>query len=385
MNQVKEVFMRRISVFFIVLLIAAAPSMAQDIDLSEIDPADIDYSKVDLSDVEFYFNGPIEIFIGGLEYGGKRYVAKLDYDGGRTVKVEAPVVKKTGMRPQAIDLSDVMLAPGEKGVVLRNVIIEGKRFSGEVIPAKGNTLKLASYSVEGKARGAEERLAEYRQKISEKERELRVRDNKITRLENRIDSRRSEKDVMGQTFSRTLTDGFKSARNTLGDWSRSGGNLEQDDNSQRFAKYLVSQSQSADVLKYSFSTRARNNGWRGAGLHFLVSGSDKASGYGLGKSYLCWVTRDERAMQTDKTYIQLYKSMDDVKMIEVKSTITDFDIAKGIDVDIYVDKAKDAITVAANGEEMFTFTDNDFYSYGNAIAFRSLGRARFEDFSLKVK
>src|SRR6056297_1881442 len=237
MNQVKEVFMRRISVFFIVLLIAAAPSMAQDIDLSEIDPADIDYSKVDLSDVEFYFNGPIEIFIGGLEYGGKRYVAKLDYDGGRTVKVEAPVVKKTGMRPQAIDL--------------RNVIIEGKRFSGEVVPAKGNTLKLASYSVEGKARGAEERLAEYRQKISEKERELRVRDNKITRLENRIDSRRSEKDVMGQTFSRTLTDGFKSARNTLGDWSRSGGNLEQDDSSQRFAKYLVSQSQSADVLKYS--------------------------------------------------------------------------------------------------------------------------------------
>lgn len=377
--------MRRISVFFIVLLIAAVPLTAQDIDLSEIDPADIDYSKVDLSNVEFYFNGPIEIFIGGLEYGGKRYVAKLDYDGGRTVEVEAPVVKKTGLRPQAIDLSDVMITPGEKGVVLRNVIIEGKRFSGEVVPAKGNTLKLASYSVDDKARGDEERLAEYRQKISEKEREVRERDNKITRLENRIDSMRTDKDVMGQTFTRTLTDGFKSPRNTLGDWSRSSGNLEQGDNSQRFAKYTISQSQSAEVLKYSFSTRAMNDGWRGAGLHFLASRSDKANGYGLGKSYLCWVTRDEKAMQTDKTYIQLYKSMNDIKMIEVKSTITDFDIAKGIEIDIYVDKDKEKITVAANGEEMFTFTDDDFYSYGNVVAFRSLGRARFEDFSLKVK
>ncbi len=377
--------MKRVSGLLIVLFLLVAPLMAQDIDLSEVDPADIDYSKVDLSNVEFYFNGPIEVFIAGLEYGDKRYVAKLDYDGGRTIEVKVPNVRKTGMRPQTVDMSDVKIVPAENGVMLKNVIIEGTVYSGKVVPASGNELKLASYSVEGKARGSEERLAEYRKDIREMENEINSQDNKISRLQNKIDSMRPEEDLMSMSFQRTLASGFQSARTLTGDWSRSSGNLEQSDKSQRFAKYVVSQRQSPDVLRYSFSIRAISSGWRGAGLHFLASDVDKATGYGFGESYLVWITRDEKAMQTDKTYIQLYKSMNDVKMIEVKNTITDLNIARGIEIEVYVDKDKNKITVAANGEEMFTFHDDDFYSYGNVIAFRSLGRARFEDFSLEAE
>ena len=382
--------MKRFFAVLVVLMLAGLPLAAQDVNLKDLDPADIDLSKVDVSDVGFYFNGPIEIFIDDLKYGGKTYVAKLDYNGGSTIAVEIPVVKKLGNRPQMVDLSKVNVRPVMDGVILENIIIEGMRYSGKVAPAGGNNLKLVSYNVLGPVDTSDDRIAEYRREVrrqedelKDQEKELREKDNEITRLRNRIS--RMGTTVAGVLYPRTLVSGFRAATSRLGDWTSSFGSLSQSDSSQRFAKYLIAQSQSSNRLKYSFHTQARNDGWRGAGLHFLVSGQDTVSGYGLGQSYLVWITRDERAMQTNKTYIQLYKSMDDVRMIQLQSSITDFDITRGVDIDVHVDKSDRRIRVTANGEDVLYYQDDDFISWGSSVAFRTLGRAGFEDFSIQAE
>ncbi len=382
--------MKNIVVLCIACMLLGFPLAAQEVNLSDLDPTDIDLSKVDVSDVGFYFNGPIEIFIDDLMYGGRSYVAQLDYNGGSTIEVRVPKDRSAGIRPQSVDLSDIDVRPVTDGVFVENVVIEGFRYSGKVVPAGGNRLKLVSYRVLGEAGAGEDQVAEYRRdlrrqeaELDEKERELRSKDREINRLMSRMSGMTTgEAEVL---YSRTLMSGFRKDAGGLGSWSYTYNSLSQSNNSQRFAKYLVSQGQSGDSLKYSFHTQAKNDGWRGAGLHFLVSGQDTVKGYGLGKSYLVWITRDEKAMQTDKTYIQLYKSMNDVHMIELQSSITDFDIDDGINIDVYVDKSDRRIRVAANGEDVLYYRDRDFFSYGNAIAFRALGRASFEDFSIKTE
>ena len=368
--------MYRLTLLISAVFLAAMPLMAQDVNIGSLDPNDIDLSKVDISDAEFYFNGPVEIFVDGVKYGGKTYVAELDYDGGTTVEVKAPDVLSTGMRPQSVDLSDARIRMARDGVILENVIVEGVRYAGKVVPGEGNNLRIASYEVEGEAGGAEERLAEYRSEIREKER-------KIQELQGKLGEMKKEEAPAEETYPRSMVRGLVRPEESFGSWTVSGGMLKQTDGASRYAKYLARQNQSPDKLKYSFSGRAVGRGWRGFGLHFLASGIDDVDGYGLGESYLVWVTRDESAMQTDATYVQLYKSLSDVRMIEVKSTITDFNIAWDMDIEVHVDKMKGSITVVANDEEMFTFEDESFISSGNTLAVRALGEVEFENFSLK--
>ncbi len=376
---------------------------AQNVDLSEVSVEDIDFSMVDLSDVEFYFQGPIEFYVRGIEYGGMSYAAILDFDGISTFTVKVPGTITTVGKPMNVKLEDISAGFGSDGIRLKNVVVDGYRYSGTLVLNKNQELAISTYqrgskdvvsttvaSTSKDDGGAQKEIESLKSEISKLENQLDSAEGQITQLNRQVASMKDEGEeaawmTASSRLTSTLLSGFSRGSGVSGSWSVSGGNLMQNDADSKFAKFAVPVTQTRSELLYVLEGRAAGSGWQGYGLHFLASGSKQGAGWGYGTSYLVWVTRDQDHFRNQKTYVQLYKSMSDSEMIEITSSVADFSITGTNEVEVYVDKNSGNIVVSSGGQRLFSYSDDDFISSGSTVAVRALGSARITDLTVKGK
>jgi hypothetical protein len=136
--------------------------------------------------------------------------------------------------------------------------------------------------------------------------------------------------------------------------------------------------QSGNEFSYSVSATAPESGWVGYGMHFLADGARTANGYGYGDSYLLWITRDPRN-QTNRGYVQLYRSFNDVRMVQVANAILPISSFDDLETTVYVNTAEQEIQVYLEGRYAFTFPAEDLKNLAPEVALRALGPVTFTD------
>lgn len=414
--------MKKLSVFVLTLLILMSMT-AFSLDLSSVDPSDIDLSKVDLSGMDIYFQGPIEFYVEDVVYDGKAYAAILDYDGAGKLTIEVPKKVSTYLKPQAIDLTDTDVFLRNGKVYLDNVVVENYSYSGYLSfnppasfvaevgtiaasPVSPSTRPAVSSSVaelREEVSSLEKQIKQKDYQIEQKEKEIKQKEQQLSQKEDQIDDLSSElrqKErrvaVLENEVARAGTmipdQGFRAARvstagamSGMGSWDVSRTRARQTDAGQKFAKFIVKARQANNEYVYSFTGKGSRSGWSGYGFHFLASGSKTAKGYGYGDSYLVWVTRDPDNLQTDKTFIQLYRSYNDVRMVQLANQAIDESISDNLDIEVYVNRGKGQIMVSVEGTIALIYNENALMSSGNEIVLRALGTAEFRNARLTTK
>jgi hypothetical protein len=407
--------LRKVLVIFLVLCLGAS-AWAQSIDLQEVDLSMIELDKADLSQVEFYFNGPAQFLVRDVYYDGMYYAAVLDYDGRGTFSIKVPNSTSVQGLPMSLDLSEIDVSMTQQGLRLRNVVADGYRFSGELVPnpqlaleidppvvvlgpvkeqmavASTDTADLQEQvsELQSDIRSLERQVSQKERAVSQREDEIESKNREINRLERRIadlETGPAGPSVLRRAaeLDRTVKSGFSGGQAVLGDWRASRSRLTQTDADQLYAKYVVPVRQSSSEILYQFSGSSTGTGWQGFGLHFLGSEATLAEGYGYGSSYLVWITRDPAFTQTDQTFVQLYKSFDDVRMVQLASQAIDMPISRNMDVAVYVDRNAEKIHIGINNEPVIEFMDANMYRRGTAVAARALGSAQFRGLTVNTK
>lgn len=183
-------------------------------------------------------------------------------------------------------------------------------------------------------------------------------------------------------FSRPVRQGFESALPRIGSWRISGASAAQTDAAQYFSRLEMPVAQGKAPLLYRFKARSAGKGWVGLGLHFYVEDVKKKRGYGEGKSLLVWFTRDKAARGDEATYLQLYRSDDDVVM----ERMFDAELADGLEtwrlVEIVYDPNAEYIAVSVDGVLRVVYKTFFGRDSGATVSLRTLGGGgAFSDFS----
>mgnify|MGYP006293204183 FL=1 len=397
--------MKRFTAVVVGILMAVA-AFAQ-VDADSISADRVEPGKVDLGDARFFFQGPMDIYVDGVEYDGVEYSAVLKYDGMDSIEVTVPP-EGSYIRPQELDFSNVELSLTQNGRIrVSNLIADGYRWTG-LLRYAGDARFVRGGEVEavGRAGGGasmaqverlEGRVDELEQEIEQKDQqiqELRGGNEQVARLQDRIaDRNRRIRQLENRLDSAIVTrferlpnvvlDGFGRGRATLGSW-RSGSRLRQTDSEQRFAKYVFRAPQRGNEYTYTFSGRSNQSGWVGLGVHMLASGAQTSRGYGYGDSYLIWLTRDPDT-QTDSTFVQLYQSFNDVRMVQIASAAIPFDVADGVEVAVHVNRREQQMRVFVDGRYAFTYPFESRVAGGSEVVLRALGNVQFDDLVVRSR
>ncbi|MEX2443762.1 MAG: hypothetical protein WD492_09170 [Alkalispirochaeta sp.] len=396
---------------FLLLIFLVVSVSAQDVDITKIEPRDLDPDLLDVSEASFYFQGPVQVYVENLRYGNNRYAAVLDYDGGRTLEVYAPEEYGAGIRPEAIDLSRAKVELNPDGTIsVTDAVVDGYRYAATLKYSNGRTLA-ATGQIQQLGPSPEARsLARVQGQLREARRELEERENRIqelqsgnpamAQLQERLEQRNNRIERLGTRVSalesriqqlesprlpelpRRLHAGFSGQSNSFGNWARPGNTLEQTDADARFAKHVYPVRQSGTEFSYSVSATAPDSGWVGYGIHFLADGARTTNGYGYGDSYLIWVTRDPRN-QTNRGYVQLYRSFNDVRMIQVANAILPISSFDDLETTVYVNTAEREIQVYLEGRYAFTFPAEDLKNLAPEVSLRALGPVTFTDLMVR--
>jgi hypothetical protein len=184
-------------------------------------------------------------------------------------------------------------------------------------------------------------------------------------------------------FTKKMRDGFDGSSARLGAWKISGTTASQSDASQYFSRLEMPVAQSKSTMLYRFKARSTGKGWVGLGLHLFVEDVKKKRGYGEGKSLLVWFTRDKAARGDEATYIQLYRSDDDVMM----ERMFDAELSDGLDawklVEIVYDPRAEYIAVSVDGVLRIVYKTFFGRDSGATVSLRTLGGGgSFSEFSV---
>lgn len=410
--------MKKVLMLSLLCIVIGFSAVAQDLDtLLQMDPQSPEFAaaveqmmgEVNLDNVEFYFAGPVDLLVRNVVFDGVRYAALLSYDGEGNFEIRVPSSSSAAGLPMALDLSEATVSADLEKIRISDVIADGYYFSGDLVLQDSITEMMLAQAYIGQPVGEvdvdayvaqidelEEENADLRAQLrsaqrtadsSDDERVAALQDE-IASLNRQID-RLESGDMAASPADRAddVTRTVPEAQGTpaRGNWSMSSAGMRQADAGELFAKYVVPARQSASELVYELSGRANGDGWRGFGLHFLASNSQAASRYGFGQSYLLWVNRDPVNLGTDETYVQLYKSFDDVRMIQVASKAIAGDIGNGVDVTAYVDRDAKTIYVVVDDEVLFEYQDDSFYSSGSNIAVRALGDVTITNVEVRTR
>lgn len=234
-------------------------------------------------------------------------------------------------------------------------------------------------NLRGQVRELEVELEAAASRVADLELELRARRRTIDGLNRRIRNLREPWMTADERLTEKIDTDFDSGGSMLGAWNPSGPTLNQTDSTQLFARFAVPAIQANTDLMYTLRAESTDDGWVGYGMHFLADDWSSERGYGFGRSYLVWLTRDERAMRNQRTYVQLYRSYDDVRMELLASVAVEEDIADPIDTSVYVDRSANEISVLVNERHVFSFLDEAIIRGGRVVAMRALGTVRFHD------
>jgi hypothetical protein len=185
-------------------------------------------------------------------------------------------------------------------------------------------------------------------------------------------------------FSETVVSGFTAGSSQIGNWQKEDNVLLQNDRNAYFAKYVLPVPQNTEPFLYSFEAVTEGDGWVGLGLHFFARNSDK-KGYGFGESLLVWLTRDPDVYKSDRTWLELYRSNNDVDMYRVLHGGIEEPMDEYFKVEILYEPEAEYITIAVNGIDKIRY--KTYFGVGNGIevSLRSLGVAKFRNFSVKKR
>ena len=171
--------------------------------------------------------------------------------------------------------------------------------------------------------------------------------------------------------------GFAGSSSAMGTWQSSAGTVAQTDPSQYFARLDLPLVQNREALLYEFTGTATGRGWAGYGMHIYADKSTLRRGYGFGESLLVWLTRDPEVYGTNQTYLELYRSKDDVNMERVLHAAIEEPISAPLKIEILYQPEQEYITIAVNGEEKIRYKTWFEVDNGVQVALRSLGTAQF--------
>ena len=185
-------------------------------------------------------------------------------------------------------------------------------------------------------------------------------------------------------FTRVLRSDLMDSSARMGTWVVQGAGARQTDASQYFSRLELPLAQDGKTLLYSFRARATGKGWVGLGLHFFVEDVVKRRGYGEGKSLLIWFTRDQAARGVDTTYLQLYRSDNDVVMERMFDAAIGDSLVIWRKVDIVYDPAAEYVAVSVDGVLRIVYKTFFGRTSGATMALRTLGGCvEFADFSVR--
>lgn len=184
-------------------------------------------------------------------------------------------------------------------------------------------------------------------------------------------------------FKTKLRDGFDGSVSRMGSWRIKGATAAQTDASQYFSRLELPLAQGKATTLYRFTTRSSGTGWVGIGLHLYVENVRKKYGYGEGRSLLVWFTRDRAARGDDATYLQLYRSDDDVVM----ERMFDAELRDGLEVprvvEVVYDPVAEYIAISVDGVLRIVYKTFFGRDSGATVSLRTLGGGgSFSDFSV---
>jgi peptidoglycan hydrolase CwlO-like protein len=184
-----------------------------------------------------------------------------------------------------------------------------------------------------------------------------------------------------QQFSKSVMSGFNGGEPQIGSWRKNGTTLSQNDTDAYFAKYVLPVPQEGKPLLYRFDAKSEGSGWVGLGLHLFAADSDK-KGYGFGNSLLVWFTRDPDVYKSDRTWLELYRSNNDVDMYRVLNGGIEEPMDEYFNVEILYEPQAEYITIAVNGIDKIRFKTYFDIESGIEVSLRSLGPASFKNLSV---
>jgi hypothetical protein len=372
--------------------------------------------SIDLTDVKVSFkNG--KIHLDNVVVEGYSYSGYLDFSRKTKLVMDTNTISAEKAKPSArpelaskvnnlksqVSTLEDQIAQKDKMIKQKNQKIEDLQDEIDNLAAKlaGQPAKsLEIQEVQQQLYALEKELAEKWQQISGKWQQVEAlyqeyapnvqkMYNKVMSLEGGVPAeapaKREGMQALVKDLDQTAHSGLSGGRVGAGEWSSSASRARQLDSDQNFAKYILNQSQYNNEYLYSFTGRSTGEGWVGYGLHFLASGSDSGKGYGFGNSYLVWITQDPGNLQTGKTFVQLYRSYNDVRMVQLANQAVSQSVKSELDIDVYVDRDMGRIMVAVNGDTELIYDEATGLDSGSAVAFRTLDTAEFSDFTIKTK
>ncbi len=230
--------------------------------------------------------------------------------------------------------------------------------------------------------------AQLRAQISRLQTENRLLTGDRANLEQQMVTEILDKGYIGlfrPLLNRVLYRGFAGGDPQMGSWQRRAQTLLQNDPTQYFAKYALPVPQVARPTLYTMQLRATGSGWVGVGLHIFASDVQSRRGYGMGRSLLVWLTRDRHYYKNDGTYLQLYRSDDDVNMGRVLDAKIPESIGDYLKLEVLYEPDKEYITIAVNGQEKVRYKTWFGVDSGVTVALRTLGAgASFRDLEVRT-
>ena len=374
---------------------AAAPG-------ASVSVPDVDVSMLDVSNAKVHLAGPESAYITNIMYGGTRLSVLLKYNDAGGASIYGPYYDSDKFMLDSFEMGYADLrVQGDDTIIVSDLVLYGSGVSGRLKYDGEYTLDLVSWwetmtpktnemviaDLEGKMDADKRR---YENEIANLKSKLQSGENQIASLQRQLRAASAGAPTAAAAAIPTATVASGVARGTslAGNWSASAGSVTQSNSSLYFAKYAIPLNQSAARTLYTFTGKAAANStdFVGYGLHFFVSGDRTGNGWGLGNSYLVWLTRDSRYYRSEDTYIQLYRSSSDIQMVQVASVSASIDIKAANDVEVIYDKANSSIYVSVNGIRYLVYDAPGALRSGNKVAFRTLGGpVTFSNFSVKAE
>jgi hypothetical protein len=171
---------------------------------------------------------------------------------------------------------------------------------------------------------------------------------------------------------------------SVGSWKIDGELASQLDPAQYFSRLTFPAVQTRKPTLYSFEVRTGDKGWVGAGLHFFADAVKKPRGYGEGKSLLVWLTRDVKMRGGPETYLQIYRSDDDVNMGRVLDARLQEGLGRWNKVEVLYDPQAEFVVVAVN--DVVRAAYRTFFGIGSGVtvSLRTLGAGvSFRNFEVR--
>ena len=333
----------------------------------------VDPKLLDLSRAKATLAGPNRVYVRSIYYAGHETSVILEYSGGSEATIYGPYDPADQQLPEdALELGHVTFAKkGQDSIEISDIIIGTRAYAGVLKYAGGAKLMLsAPPKMVQMPETKEARIAELESKKYQLSRQVAELQREVVMAKAAAPAAAP---VAAAKPATTVLSGFANGKSLYGNWQASGGVVTQRDAGNKFAKYSVPVTQKAVETVYRFTASSKKNDWLGFGLHFFASGGGTGRGYGYGRSYLVWLTRDPGYYKTERTYLQLYRSSDDVVMIQLASVSIPERIDTPVNVELVYSPERKVVEVMVNGSSRLTYQVESPILSGSSVVLRTLG------------